>query len=99
MRHLTRLAPADALMVTVGVDEVIGLLNEGEVVGTDVTGQEVQTMGTSIRVVEADLSERPAVGTSVTIRRTDRTREMYRVRQVLRDGANQGFLWLLLART
>ena len=98
MRHLTTLPPAEAVPVTVGVDEVTGLFDDGEIITNDISGQEVQSTETVVRVIATDLTERPAIGTPVTVR-LETGREIYQVREVRKDPGNQGMLRIVLTRT
>ena len=98
LADLEKLAPADVVRIEIGVDTLRGLLDDGEIVPDDVTGQPVLVMSTIVRCIEAEFTSPPTVGMPCTVTRPNKVREGFKLREVRRDIENQGMLRLTLAR-
>jgi hypothetical protein len=90
----------DSVTLLAGAESCQALYDDGEVIGSDASGREVQSMETVVRYRE-DAITRPAVNDAVTVRwpADDRTDESFLVREARRDPGNPGMIRVALTRT
>jgi hypothetical protein len=98
---ISALIPAEPVTLLAGSGSCRGLFDDGESIGKDGFGQDVQTLETIVRYREGAIT-RPTVGSTVTLQwaaASGNPDQTFLVDEARKDPGNPGVIRLLLRRT